>query len=200
MSLTHVPGLFMHPDKEWRSIKDEQHSVIKIILTYLIFMAAIPAICGFFGTTATGWQLPGSSDTVYLTSESAITMSTLAYLAMLASIFFIAGFVHWMARTFGSSPSFAQCLAFTAYTASPLFIAGLIGLFPSLWTAMLVGITAISWASYLLYTGLPVFMDIPFERGVIFASSVLCVALVILVATMAATVTLWNLGAGPVYT
>ncbi len=200
MSLTHVPGLFIHPDKEWRSIRNEQYTVIRFLLSYLVFMAAIPATCGYFGTTMTGWQLPGSPDTVYLTRESAMVMSFLAYLAFIAASLFIAGFIHWMARTFGSSPSYAQCLAFSAYTATPLFVAGLAGLAPSLWTAMLAGLVAICWSAYLLYTGLPVFMDIPFERGVTFASSILCVALVILVATMAATVTLWNLGAGPVYT
>lgn len=199
MSLTHVWGLFLHPDQEWRSIRNENPSILKFIISYLLFMAAIPAVSGYLGTTITGWQLPGSTEVVRLTESSAAIMSVLAYFATIAAIIAIAGFTHWMARTFDSTPTLGQCIAFIAYTATPLLIGGLSGLLPSLWTAMIVAMVMISWSAYLLYTGLPVFMGIPFERGVIFASSVLCVALVVLVATMAVTVTLWNLGAGPVY-
>ncbi|CAM3666613.1 Yip1 family protein [Parendozoicomonas haliclonae] len=199
MSLTHAWGLFTHPNQEWRSIREEQPSVLNFILSYLLLMAAIPAICGYLGTSMTGWQLPGGSETVYLTQQSAAIMSVLAYFATVAAIISIAAFVHWMAKTFDTNPTFAQCLAFTAYTATPLLIGGIAGLVPSLWLATIVGTAMICWSAYLLYTGIPVFMDIPFEKGLVFASSVLCVALVVLVSTMAVTVTLWNLGAGPVY-
>ncbi|WP_281648443.1 Yip1 family protein [Parendozoicomonas sp. Alg238-R29] len=200
MSLTHVWGLFMHPDQEWRSIRDEKPTILKFIISYLLLMAAIPAVSGYLGTTITGWRLPGGTEAVRLTESSAAIMSVFAYFATIAAILVISGFTHWMARTFGSTPTLGQCIAFTTYTATPLLIGGLSGLIPSLWTAMIIGTVVICWSAYLLYTGIPVFMDIPFERGVIFASSILCVALVVLVATMATTVTLWNLGAGPVYT
>ncbi len=203
MSMTHALGLLAHPTREWHTIREEscteQPSILNFILTYLLFITAIPAVCGYLGTTLTGWQLPGSPETVYLTHTSAAIIAVLSYFATLAAILATSGFVHWMARTFDVSPSFAQCLTFTAYTATPLLVGGLAALSPSLWLAMIVGIIMIGWSAYLLYTGIPVFMNIPFERGVIFASSVLCVALVVLVATMAISVTLWNLGAGPIY-
>ncbi len=199
MSFAHAWGLFMHPAQEWRSIRNENPTILNFIVTYLLFMAAIPVVCGYLGTTITGWQLHGGSDIVRLTQSSAAIMSVLAYFATLGGILAVAAFTQWMAGTFGSKPSMAQCLAFTGYVATPLFIGGLSGLMPSLWFAMLVGMLTISWSAYLLYTGLPVFMGIPFEQGVIFASSILCVALVTLVSIIAATVTFWNFGAGPIY-
>jgi hypothetical protein len=49
----------------------------------------------------------------------------------------------------------------------------------------------------LLYVGIPIFMDIPEERGFIFASSILTVGLCSLVGLMAATAILWGSGIAP---
>ena len=56
---------------------------------------------------------------------------------------------------------------------------------------------AVGWAVYLLYSGLPVVMDIPAERGFLYASAVVGVCMVSLVAMMGVTVILWNLGFMP---
>ena len=50
-------------------------------------------------------------------------------------------------------------------TATPLFIAGLVGFYPVLWLDLLVGVAAVSWAVYLMYLGIPIVMNIPEERG-----------------------------------
>src|SRR5690606_1156598 len=108
-------------------------------------------------------------------------------------------FIHWMARTYDASPSLARCIVFASYTATPLFLAGLAALYPHLGLAMLVGTAAVCYTVYLLYVGLPTFMDIHKDEGFLFASSVLAVGLVVLVAIIAMSVILWGVGIGPVY-
>ena len=98
-----------------------------------------------------------------------------------------------------SSRVFIDCVIFAAYTATPLFIAGVAALYPSLWLGMLVGTAAICYTVYLLYQGIPIFMDIPSDEGFLFSSSVLAVGLVVLVAMMATSVIFWGFGVGPVY-
>src|SRR5690606_41763686 len=73
-------------------------------------------------------------------------------------------------------------------------------LYPNLWLAMLVGTAAVAYTAYLLYVGLPTFMGIHPDEGFLFASSVLAVGLVVLVAMLAASVVIWGMGIGPVYT
>ena len=80
-----------------------------------------------------------------------------------------------------------------------LIFAGLAALYPSLWLGMLVGTAAISYTVYLLYQGIPIFMDIPSDEGFLFSSSVLAVGLVVLVAMIATSVIFWGFGVGPVY-
>jgi len=52
---------------------------------------------------------------------------------------------------------------------------------------------------YLLYSGVPILMNIPEERGFIYASSLVTCGLVLLVGIMASSVILWSYGFGPSY-
>ena len=195
----HVWGLFTHPDEEWQEIRGEEESISHMYLTHVLILAAIPVICAYFGTTRVGWAI-GDGAPVMLTEASALQMTILTYIAMLAGVGVMGAFVHWMARTCDANPSMTQSVVFAAYCATPLFIAGISALYPSLWLAMIVGTAAICYTVYLLYIGIPTFMNIPSDEGFMFSSSVLAVGLVVLVAMIAASVILWGFGVGPVYT
>lgn len=194
----HVVGLFTHPGQEWREIKGEERSIGPMYLLHVLVLAAIPVVSAYIGTTQVGWSI-GTIEPVRLTQTSAMYMTILSYIAMLAGVVVMGAFIHWMARTYDSNPSFNDCLVFAAYTATPLFIAGLAALYPNLWLAMFVGTAAISYTVYLLYQGIPIFMDIPSEEGFLFSSSILAVGLVVLVGMMATAVIFWGFGIGPVY-
>ena len=197
--INHVWGLFTHPDQEWQEIRGEEESISHMYLTHVLILAAIPAICAYFGTTEVGWRI-GSGEAVKLTAASALQMTIMTYLAMIAGVAVMGAFIHWMARTYDSNPTFTQCVVFAAYTATPLFIGGLAALYPHLWLGMIVGTVAICYTVYLLYVGIPTFMNIPEDEGFMFSSSVLAVGLVVLVAMIACSVILWGFGVGPVYT
>lgn len=195
----HVLGLFTHPDQEWREIRGEEESISHMYLTHTLILAAIPVVSAFIGTTQMGWVM-GDRPPVKLTVESALWMSIMSYVAMLGGVAIMGAFIHWMARTYDANPSMARCIAFATYTATPLFVGGLAALYPNLALGMVVGLAAISYTVFLLYVGLPTFMNIPTDEGFLFSSSVLAVGLVVLVAIMAATVIIWGLGVGPMYT
>ena len=191
----HVWGLFTHPDQEWQEIRGEEESISHMYLTHILILAAIPAISAYIGTTQVGWVV-GGGDPVKLTQASALQMTVLTYLAMLAGVAVMGAFINWMARTYDANPSLTQCIVFAAYNATPLFIAGLAALYPHLWLGMIVGVAAISYTVYLLYVGIPTFMNIHKDEGFLFSSSVLAVGLVVLVAMIALSVILWGSGVG----
>ena len=62
---------------------------------------------------------------------------------------------------------------------------------------MLIGLPALAYTVYLLYTGVPVMMGVNQERGFLFASAVLAVGLVMLVAVLGVMAMLWSMGIGP---
>jgi hypothetical protein len=199
MILSHVWGLLTHPEKEWKTINKERCSVGKCYCSHVLLLAALPVIAGYIGTTQVGWQVV-SREVHRLTPESAAQISILFYLTILVAVFTIGKLIHWMGRTYGSKQSLPQCIALAAYTATPLFLIGVMLLYPMLWLNLLIGLPALAYTVYLLYTGVPVMMGVSKERGFLFASAVLTVGLVMLVAVLAATVILWDIGIGPVFT
>lgn len=195
----HVWGLFAHPDQEWQEIRGDKETISHMYLSHVLILAAIPAVSAYIGTTQVGWSF-GGGEAVRLTQSSALQMTVLSYLAMLAGVAAMGAFIHWMARTYDARPSLTDTVVFAAYCATPLFIGGLAALYPNLWLAMSVGTLAVCYTAYLLYVGIPAFMNIPKDEGFMFSSSVLAVGLIVLVAMMATSVVLWGFGVGPVYT
>jgi hypothetical protein len=199
MFLSHVWGLFAHPAQEWEDIRKERCSIGKCYCSHVLFLAAIPAIAGFIGTTQIGWQI-GSSEVVKLTVESALMLSIATYVTMLVAVFTIGWMIHWMGKTYGTEQQLPQGIALAAFSATPMFILGLAALYPVLWLDMIIAMPALAYSIYLLYTGLPTMMQVTKEQGFLFASAVMGVGLVVLVAVMAATVIMWGFGFGPVFT
>jgi hypothetical protein len=132
-----------------------------------------------------------------LTPDSALQIAILTYLVMLVAVFSLGKAIHWMGQTYGSKQTLAQAIALAAYTGTPLWLVGFFFLYPVLWFNMLVGLPALAYTVYLLYTGVPVMMAVTRERGFLFASAVLAVGLVMLVAALAVTAILWGMGVGP---
>jgi len=196
MVLQHVWGLFAHPEEEWRDIRRENCGVGRCYCSHVLLLAAIPPLAGFLGTTQIGWQI-GVGERITLTNESALTIAALYYFSMLVGVFTIGKLIHWMGQTYGTKQGLSRCIGLAAYTATPLFLIGIMGLYPVLWLNLILGLPALAYTVYLLYLGLPIMMEIPKEKGFLFASAVLAVGLVALVALLAATVVLWDIGAGP---
>ena len=198
MILSHVWGLLSNPEAEWKSIRKENCTIGKCYCSHVLLLAAIPPLAGYIGTTQVGWQVV-AREVQKLTPESALWIAILSYLTILVAVFFIGKMIHWMGQTYGAKQPLPQCIALAAYTATPLFLSGLMLFYPLLWLNLLLGLPVLGYTVYLLYTGVPIVMGIPQERGFLFSTAVLAVGLVTLVAVLVATVILWDIGIGPVY-
>lgn len=198
MILNHVWGILTDPRVTWAKIRDEDQSVFETYVGTIIPLGLISPIAGFIGTTQFGWQI-GATNPVTLTAGSAIQISIAYFGAILVSLFVIAMLVRWMSETYGDQKPLSRCVALAAYTAVPLFLIGLFQIYPVLWINFLFGLPALAFSVYLLYTGVPIMMDISQEKGFLFSSAVLAVGLVALVGLLASTVVLWSYGLGPAF-
>ncbi|EOD80126.1 membrane protein [Grimontia sp. AD028] len=197
MILGHLLGLYTHPKEEWKNIDDRHEGTVNS-LGHAAIMALIPPICAYYSSVHIGWQI-GVGDPIFLTQQSAIIIACAMYFALITGVMALAYLTLWMSRTFGSTPTYTQALELAAYTATPIFMVGLAALYPVVWFVMLVGLAGIAYSVYLLYTGVPIIMHIPEERGFIYASSVVTCGLVLLVAILASSVIMWNVGFGPMF-
>ena len=198
MLLNHIVGLFKNPEEEWQKIRKENCSVGKCYCSHVLLLALLPPISFFIGFSQVGWSV-GGGDVQKLTTGIALTYSVLMYISILAGIFSMGAMIHWMSKTYGEQKDLPRCIGLAAYTLTPLLLVGVMGLYPVLWLQMLASLPALAYTVYLLYTGVPVMMDISKDKGFLFSSSVLAVGLVMLVALMAATIILWEMGLAPKY-
>ncbi len=197
MILDHLMGLYTHPKQEWHTI-ERNHETINASLSHVLLIALIPAVCSYIANAHIGWN-PGVGEPLFLTKQSALFMSVGMYFGLIIGVCCLAYLAYWMGKTFDAKPSFSQAFELASYTATPLFMVGIAALYPTLWFMMIIGLIGLSYSVYLLYTGVPIIMNIPEEKGFIYASSVVTAGLVLLVALMATSVILWSMGFGPMY-
>jgi len=195
MILNHIWGLYAHPKDEWQTI-EKRHESLMYSLMHILIVALIPAICGYYAAAHIGWTI-GVGDPIKISQTSARLMAISMYCALVVGVFALAYLIQWMAKTFDSKPSFIQSLELAAYTATPMLMVGIAALFPVLWFVALAGLVAVSYSVYLLYSGVPIMMNIPEEKGFIYSSSVVTCGLVLLVGIMAFSVVMWTMGFGP---
>ena len=196
MLVTRSIGLLLSPQKTWQRIKEEDRGSVSILLGHTAILGLIPPACAYFGTTQVGWTI-GYSDPVRLTIASALPISIIYYLVILVSIFTLGWMINWMNVTYGTDRPLNQCITLAALPATPLLLVGAIQLYPVLWLNYLIGLPALAYSIYLLYSGTEVLMELPRERAFLMASAILAVCLIALVGVLAATAALWGFGLGP---
>lgn len=197
MILNHIWGLYAHPKDEWQTI-EKRHESLMYSLMHILVVSLIPTICAYYAAAHIGWTI-GVGNPIKISPSSAQIMAISMYIALVLGVLFLACLIQWMAKTFDSNPTFVQSLELAAYTATPMLMVGITTLFPVLWFVALAGIAAVSYSVYLLYSGVPIMMNIPEDKGFIYSSSVVTCGLVLLVAIMALSAMFWTTGFIPEY-
>jgi hypothetical protein len=199
MFIQNIIGLLTDPVRQWEKIREQQQSGARSPVGHVFILALIPTISGYIGTTLVGWRI-GVGEPIRITSDSAFAIAIIYYLALLVGVFSIGWVIHLLGKAYEVVRPLSLCIALAAYTATPLFLIGLMEVYPVLWLNMLMGLPALAYTVYLLYTGLPIMMEIPTERGFLYSSAVLAVGLIALVSMLGMTALLWGMGLQPVFT
>lgn len=197
MILNHIWGLYAHPIEEWKTI-DQRHESLRFSLSHILLVALIPCLAAYYASAHIGWSI-GARESIFMTSQSAILMSVFMYVGLIAGVLALSYLIHWMAKTFGAAPTFTQSIELAAYTATPVLMSGIAALYPELWFVAMVFLAGVAYSVYLLYSGVPILMHIPEERGFIYASSVVTAGLILMVVLMAGTVIAWTNGFIPTF-
>jgi len=197
MILNHLIGIYTHPREEWQTI-DTKHETYFYALTHIAFIALIPSLVAYYSSAHTGWSI-GAGDVIRLSENTAIMMGIGMYFGLIGGVVALAVLIHELAKAFDATPTYTQSLELAAYTATPLFMVGFAGLYPELWVVMTALLIGISYSVYLLYSGVPILMHMPEDKGFIYSSSVVTCGLVLLVILMTGSVLLWGVTGGPVF-
>lgn len=198
MNFSLISTLLRNPTAGWERVRQSDFSIAQCYAKYVVPLSLITAIAAYIGTSQVGWRV-GSGDTVTLTADSALRLSTMTFLAMLVVVFVLAKTIHWMAATYDAETSLNRCFSLAVFSAVPLYLVGITLLYPIPWLIYLIGLPALGYSVALLYSGVPAIMGVNKEKGFLFASAILAFGLVSLVGLIVVTISLWGFGFGPVY-
>lgn len=196
--MSDVLGILFSPGATWNRLAQKSDESIKTRLLLVLSLALIPPLSFYYGTTQVGWPTMSGSITK-ITAESAIPLAVLFYLALVAALVVIGLMAHWMSKTYDADSFPIKGVVLVGYACVPVFLAGLLALYPVWWLDGLIATLACCYAIRLIYLGVPPMMKVPEDRGMLYASALFAVALVYVVVVLVATVILWEFVAAPVF-
>lgn len=199
--LSHTLGILTNPDKEWQAIRADRHSFVQVFFSHVPFLALVPCIAGYIGVTRFGF--PVGDQLVKLTPGSAAALAIVTYFSLLIGVYLFGEFINWMAKSYGVEGDEAtrhyEGTALAVFATTPVFLAGIVSLYPSLWLNAAVTFLAGCYSIYLIFEGIPILMKMSKERAFLYACSVVTVGLVLLVSVRIGAVVLWSMGVDPVF-
>ena len=152
--INRVKNILIDPKTEWTAIDGENTPHAKLFTTYVLPLAAIPAIAAFVGFGL----IKGSMG---LGIAQAITQ----FIVLAGGVYVTAFIINLLAESFGAKKNLDKAFSLMAYAYTPMFIGGIIYILPSLSIlASLVGLYGI----YLLYIGLQPLMKSPEDKTIVY--------------------------------
>ncbi|MBS0501036.1 MAG: YIP1 family protein [Burkholderiaceae bacterium] len=168
-----VKGILLDPRRTWPVIEAESTSTAELYRGYLVWLAAIPAVCGFIGLSLIG--IGGFGFTVRVPLLMGLGNLVVSYVLSLVGVFVLALIVDALAPTFGGTRSSIQALKLTVYASTAALVGGVFSLLPML---SILGLLAALYSVYLIYTGLPVLMKNPPEKSLAYTAVVIVAGIV----------------------
>jgi len=157
-----VKGIIIAPKNEWTAIKGESTPCVKLFIGYVLPLSLILAIAAFIGYGIVGYNFMG----VHFHSIGlGIRQAIVQWVAVVGGTFLTAAIINLLADTFGAKKNYDNAFALVAYSYTPMFVAGIFYLLPSIsWLAMLAGL----YGLYILYLGMKPMMEVPAEKNTVY--------------------------------
>ena len=174
--LARIKNIMLDPRAEWPLIATEQGGMVRILLGYVAVLAAIPAIAGFIGTTFVGASV--SIGTFHDPIWVGVFKAFVSYLLSFAIVTLTALAIDAMAPFFGAQRHFVNALKLAAYSFTPVWLVGIVLLFPGLRLFTLLGLYALR----LLWTGVHPLMGAPRNKVLLYSIAIAVAGFVIVFA------------------
>jgi hypothetical protein len=169
-----VKKILLSPKQEWAVINGETHTVAGLYTTYVMILAAIPAVCQFIGFSVVGYSGFGASYKIPM--GAGLASMVLNYVLALGGVYVMALIIDALAPSFGGTKNFMQAFKVAAFFPTAAWVAGVFSLIPTL---AILGILGGLYSLFLLYLGLGLLMKVPAEKSIGYTVVVVIVAIVL---------------------
>ncbi len=158
-TLERIKKILTSPKTEWNIIASEETTARDVLKSYLIFVALIPAIGSFIGYGVIGYKNMLGVDTSLI--SNGVRHALISFVGIIAGTYITAQVLNRLAGKFNSAANFDKAFQLVAYSYSPMCIAGVLYIFPSL--GSIAGIISM-YGLYIFYLGITPMMKTPEEK------------------------------------
>lgn len=153
-------NIIIKPKEEWNVIATETTPPGQLIFSYLLFLALIPAVCSIIGYGIIGYNVafighvPGNL-------TYGIMKAVVSFVGTIIGVYISARVIDLLAPSFATTKNFGKTLQLVAYAYTPMLVAGIFYIFPSLGIiSLLAGI----YSLYILYIGMKPMLQTPDDK------------------------------------
>jgi len=164
-----VKGILLDPKAEWQVIAHEPADTGAMLRGYVAILAAIPAVCGFVGTSIIG--VAGIRTPFF----AGIVGAVVGYVLTIVGVFIVAWLIDFLADKFGGQSNFSNAMKVAAYAPTAAWVASVFTALPILAVLTVLGL----YSFYLLYLGLPILMRTAQDKAVGYLLSVIVCAIIV---------------------
>ena len=167
--VSRVKNIIVDPANEWRLIDTEPDTPASLLKNYVAILAAIPAVCGFVGTSIIGIG-PYRTGIV-----AGLVSAVIGYVLTLIGVYIVALVIDILADKFGGRKNFNAAFKVAAYAPTPAWVASAFTAIPVLSILTVLGL----YSFYLFYLGLPVLMKTPQDKALGYVLAVMVCVIIL---------------------
>ncbi|MDR0833873.1 MAG: YIP1 family protein [Candidatus Symbiothrix sp.] len=156
-----VKNILFSPKTEWKTIDNENKLQGKVLTNYLLLLAAVPAIVSLLGYFFYGvfGDLPFG-----MAFGMGFKVAIMMYAVIVGGTFLTALVANLLADKFGSVKDFNKAFSMAAYAWTPMCVAGILLIYPTLflfWAWVIIGVL---YGIFLIYSGIQPLLKTPLEQ------------------------------------
>lgn len=170
-----VKNILLTPKQEWDKIAGETTDVKTLYTSYIMILAAIPAVMSIVSSAIIGSMFGRLGASVGL--GFSVVGAVVSYVLGLGMIYVVALIADALAPSFDGEKNFIQALKLVAYSMTAGWIGSLANIVPFL--GWIVSLIASLYGIYIFYTGVTPMTKVPEAKAVGYTAVVIIAAIIV---------------------
>lgn len=171
-----VKAILLKPQEEWQVIAPETTDVKTLYTTYIMILAAIPAVASLISMTAFSSLFGRFGGGIGL--GFGLVATIIGYGISLASVYLIALIADALAPSFDGEKNFAQSFKLATYAMTAGWVGGVFNIIPFL--GGLLSLLCSAYGIYILYLGVTPMKNVPEAKAVGYTVVVVIAAIILM--------------------
>jgi hypothetical protein len=170
-----VKNILLTPKEEWPVIAGEQTDVKTLYTSYIMLLAAIPAVAGILSSAMFAGMLGrlGASISLGFVAMASI----LGYVLSLVMVFIVAHIADALAPSFDGEKNFIQSFKLVTYSMTASWVGGILSIIPLL--GGLLALLIALYGAYIFYVGSTTMKKVPEAKAIGYTIVVIIAAIVV---------------------